>query len=388
MKLNKKLISFFAIYLIHFFALALSYALLLTFLTSLGYSATERSLFFVADALFGMVMQVVLGYLCDKYRKVKPFLYGCYAVYVVAAFFLYRTTGKIFFIHLLLVMLIGSLQRITIGLLDSFTMEQDPDYKENFGTIRMWGSIGWAIGSPLAAVLVTRFGYPVLGVSFFISVIVLVIILMFIDDVYVKNNRVPITSADIRKLFENKNYVMVVIILFVLFSVDLMQSYTVVDKIMALNGNEQNVGNYFALCAIVELPLFFIGGKLVKKYGVIKLTAFAAGMFVIRYCIYGFATTVGQIFIGGLLQAFTFPIITVTGKLLVDQQTPDNMKVSGQQVALAVYSGGSALIAPFVCGLVTDMFGVNAAMFFTAFEALIGFGLCLLFIRKQRPNIQ
>ena len=388
MKLNRKLITFFAIYLLLFFALAISYSLLVTFLTSLGYTATERSVFFVGDALFGMMAQVGLGYLCDRFGKVKPFIYGCFALYVACTYLLYGTVAKSFFMHLILVMIVGGMMRITNGLMDSFTMEQSEEFKENYGVIRLFGSIGWALGSPVAAMIVTRYGYPALGTGFFAVAAVMLLLVLAVSDVHVKRGNETISLENVRDLFRNRGYLVVIIILFVLFCVDTTQSYTVIDKMMYLNGTEQDVGNYWAVAAMLELPMFFLGGRLIKKYGAMKLCAMAAIVYATRYVIYALATRIIHVFIAGVLQAITYPVLMVTSKVLVDEQSPDNMKISGQQVGLSVYGSGSALVSPLVCGILTDNIGVNNTLLLIALTALVGFVLCVLSLRKPSNNIQ
>ena len=388
MKLNRKLITFFAIYLLLFFALAISYSLLVTFLTSLGYTATERSVFFVGDALFGMMAQVGLGYLCDRFGKVKPFIYGCFALYVACTYLLYGTVAKSFFMHLILVMIVGGMMRITNGLMDSFTMEQSEEFKENYGVIRLFGSIGWALGSPVAAMIVTRYGYPALGTGFFAVAAVMLLLVLAVSDVHVKRGNETISLENVRDLFRNRGYLVVIIILFVLFCVDTTQSYTVIDKMMYLNGTEQDVGNYWAVAAMLELPMFFLGGRLIKKHGAMKLCAMAAIVYATRYVIYALATRIIHVFIAGVLQAITYPVLMVTSKVLIDEQSPDNMKISGQQVGLSVYGSGSALVSPLVCGILTDNIGVNNTLLLIALTALVGFVLCVLSLRKPSNNIQ
>jgi len=78
----------------------------------------------------------------------------------------------------------------------------------------------------------------------------------------------------------------------------------------------------------------------------------------------------------------------VTSKALVDEQSPDNMKISGQQVALSIYGSGSALISPLVCGILTDNIGVNNTLLIIAATGLFGFILCVLSLRKQPQNLQ
>ncbi len=374
---------FFAYYFMHFFAQAISYALLITFLTTLGYTATQRSLFFVADALFGMVFQVILGYLCDRHQKIKPYLYMLLLVYVIGTYALYRTTEMNFLVHMFLVPLVGSMLRLSASLSDSLTIETSEETRDNYGVIRLFGSIGWAVGSPVAAWIVAKWGYPMLGPSFIVFMALCVASILGIKDVKKVSSSDPVTMSDVQSLLRNPSYMLTVVILFLLFVVDMTQSYSVIDKIWYLNGSEKDVGNYWLMAAMLELPLFFYGGRLMQKLGSFKTIIIAGFFYGIRYVVYGCATSIFHMFVGGALQGVTYPLLMVASKIMVDEKTPENMRTSGQQVANAVYNSGSALVSPILVGLMEDNIGINNSLFVIAAMALITTGITIFINKKQ-----
>lgn len=374
---------FFAYYFMHFFAQAISYALLITFLTTLGYTATQRSLFFVADALFGMVFQVILGYLCDRHQKIKPYLYMLLLVYVIGTYALYRTTEMNFLVHIFLVPLVGSMLRLSASLSDSLTIETSEETRNNYGVIRLFGSIGWAVGSPVAAWIVAKWGYPMLGPSFIVFMALCVASILGIKDVKKVSSSDPVTMSDVQSLLRNPSYMLTVVILFLLFVVDMTQSYSVIDKIWYLNGSEKDVGNYWLMAAMLELPLFFYGGRLMQKLGSFKTIIIAGFFYGIRYVVYGCATSIFHMFVGGALQGVTYPLLMVASKIMVDEKTPENMRTSGQQVANAVYNSGSALVSPILVGLMEDNIGINNSLFVIAAMALITTGITIFINKKQ-----
>jgi MFS transporter, PPP family, 3-phenylpropionic acid transporter len=69
---------------------------------------------------------------------------------------------KLFFFHFIAVSFVGGLFRVTNGLLETWTIETSKKVRDNFGMIRAFGAIGWAIGAPLTSFLVTSFGYQYL----------------------------------------------------------------------------------------------------------------------------------------------------------------------------------------------------------------------------------
>lgn len=384
MKLSVKNYKFFAVYFMMFFTEAISYCLLIAFLTSLGYSALERSIFFVCDALFGMIVQVLFGYLCDRYLTIKRYYYIGMVIYGAAAFVLYRTTRMNFWLHTILVMNLGALMRTTNGLIDSLTLETGEECRTNYGIIRSFGSVGWAVGAPFAAKVVELFGYRNLGVAYVIGALILIFITFSVSDVKKKTAKNTVTFADIRNLLADKGYFIVVMILLLFFIVDSMQNYSIPDKILYLGGSEGDVGKYWALAAMLELPLFLYGGKLVERFGAMKVIAFAGSFYVIKYILYGLASVVGHMFLVGLFQSVTYPLLLVTSKILVNDHTPDHVKTSGLQLALSVYGGGSALISPLLNGVLEDSIGISNTMMVIAGLAVIPTVFSILMAVKNR----
>lgn len=386
MKITRQIILFFTYYFILYFAQAIAYVLLISFLTGLGYTATQRSVFFVVDAIAGMILQVVIGYLCDRHQKIKPYLYIVSIFYAVGTYFMYRTTAMQFWLHMLLVTLISSMTRLTMSLSDSITIETSTETRDNYGVIRLFGSIGWAVGSPITAILAEKFGYPFLGIAFIFVIVLSFVVLWGIRDVNKVKSSEPVSLKDVKALLANRTYRFMVMVLFLINIVDMTQSYSVVDKMWYLNGSERDIGNYWLMAAMMELPLFFLGGWLVKKFGAVKLLIISGIFYTLRYVVYGIAGSIMMVFVGGLLQGLTYPLLMVSSKILIDDESPDNMKTSGQQVANSIYGGGSAMIAPVLVGVLEDGLGINPSLFAIAALALLP-TVMMLFYHKKTEKV-
>lgn len=383
MKLEKRNYIFTVIYFMVYFGQAFSYCLLITYMTNIGYTATQRGIFFMGEALAGTVMSVISGYLCDRYNRIKPFWYMSLVMYMAVTWLTFISDEMNFVRHFLLVMNVGGMLRVSGGLIDALTLQYDDDCRENFGTIRAFGSIGWAVCAPITAWLVEHYGYPSLGTSFIIATVVLIIISLGIHDISTVSEHARVTFHDVSTLFNNRHYVTVTVILLLFFIVDSAQGYGVADKVAFLNGGEKELGYYWALSAMMELPLFFYGQKVVKRFGGYETMAMAGLMFVLRFIIFGISTSIAGIYVGGTLQAVTYPLLLILSKTLVDEQTPLHLKTSGQQVASSVYGCGSALLAPLIIGVLEDGIGINHALYAIAALALISTFFTVYVMRKS-----
>ena len=77
------------------------------------------------------------------------------------------------------------------------------------------------------------------------------------------------------------------------------------------------------------------------------------------------------------------PLLMVSSKILIDDESPDNMKTSGQQVANSIYGGGSAMIAPVLVGLLEDGLGINPSLYAIAALALLPTVMMIMFSKKK-----
>ena len=59
--------------LILFIAISLFNTQLIPFLKEVGYSSTQRNVILAVNALFSILLQILFGYLCDRYKSMKKF---------------------------------------------------------------------------------------------------------------------------------------------------------------------------------------------------------------------------------------------------------------------------------------------------------------------------
>ncbi len=374
--------SFLVIQLLSYVAQALGYCLMITYLASIGYSATDRSIMFTVSAIVGIVLQFYIGYLCDKKHTIKRYLYATHIAYCVAAILLYFYQQKNFLIHLLLISANVALMRVTVGLIDGWTLEIDEECKNRYGTIRAMGSIGWSIGSYLGSYLMEWLGYGSLGIGYAVITVLMLFFCNHVRDVQ-KEASAPISVKNVKALLSDKGYMLVILILFAIFTITFCQDYIVIDKLSYLGATERDVSLYWIVTAMVELPLFFYGNKLGEKIGMMRLIYLTIIFYGLKFVLFGLSGSVGMMMVAATLQVCTFPLLMIVSKQLVDAESPEEMKVSGQQIGLSLYSGISGLISPLMSGLLEDSIGINAALYLIASISLIALALTFLYSRYR-----
>lgn len=383
MKVTKNELMLAVSFLSAFVAFALPYGYMQTYLIYVGYNGVERGYILAGSAFIAIVLQFIAGYLCDYFRTDKKIFNIGMLMLMISTYLMFMVTDQQFWFHFLFVSLVGGLCRSIMVVQDAWCLETDETCKNHYGPLRSLGSIGWMIGSTLGAWIIASYGYAALGTVFCVMGVVNILITMFMQDAIKveKENKEKISMADIKLLFSNKKYIIIVLIFLVINMIAAADQYTVVDKMYALGADETLVGQRWTIQAFTELPLFFAGAWLIKKFGDYKLMVFGAIMYIVKFLAYGVVQTPELIIVAACLQGVTYPLIMITSKTLVDVNTPVQIRASGQTIASALYLGIALLATPIIASFLNELVGIDYTLYIFAFSGVIA--LILAFIYKR-----
>jgi MFS family permease len=371
---NSLMLRIMFVFFIMFFAIYIPMTQRIPYLTSLGYSNEQQNFIFSIQAAVAFIYQLLFGFLCDKYRTIKRFFITVMVVGIVGIYLMFQLTEQVFWFHLLTIAVLGSFANVGVGLLDSWALEIDPVIQENYGAVRAMGTIGWIVGGYLVTLVFERFGYQALGLNYAIVSIVLVLVASTLRDA-IKPTTVNVKLSNIKELLLNKRYMLITLALFFIMMLALSDGLLVVMKMEAINATALEKYLRFAIQAVVELPLFFLGAKVLKRYSPLKVLRFAVVMFALRYVGYGFAPDAFWMIVVSLLQAFTFPLLLITSKVLILDESPAHLKSSGQMVSISIYNGIGAALVPLLISLMIRFTSIDTALILLAAMMILPVGI-------------
>ena len=387
MKLKRRLI-FCSIYFLAYFAFAMPYSQYIPYLTEIGYSATQRGFMISCYSVANIVFQLIFGYLSDKYNKAKEILVISLLMMALSTMFLFQIHTQLFVLHLLLVALSGGLVNTNFGLLDTWLYTNGDDTVENFGFIRAFGSLGWAVASLLVAGFITSVGYSCFGVSIvLISVFVLGFILICKNRKQMgKKPSAKINLIDVKKLLCSHTYILLVVVMFLLTCVTSMNSSVIVDKFIILGATSSQIGLKWAINGVVEIPCYLLGSQILEKLGANKLLVLGAITLSIQYFFYAMANSVETLLIVSGGQMLTGPFVMLSSRMLFRKYAPIELQSTALLLGLSIYQGISMFVMPVVGGFLTDHISVNATLYIVVGFAVIGIMLSILLDRMTRKE--
>lgn len=383
MKIDRTLVKQAGFYFISFIGLGLPGSYMQTYLQNLGYSVVQRGIVISCSALCTIAFQFFAGYLCDKFRTNKKVYNALILVTIVCVFVLYQIENSSFLLCVLFASLISGIVRTANAIQDAWTLEVNDSMRSNYGAIRAFGAMGWMIGSPLGAFVIERYGYKNLGWVFTLLALMNFAYTFFIQDAQKPKRSTPTTLKNLGELFKSKDFVRIVCILFMINLIASADTYTTVEKMMMLGASEVTIGFRWSIQAMVELPLFFAGAFLLRKFLDVNLLLFGIAMYILRFIGYSLAQTTNMMIIVTLLQCVTFPLIMISSKVLIAKSTPATMKSSGQTIASSIAEGIPMLITPLLSSLLISISSVDTTLFVFAMIGIIPFLLGLSFKRNM-----
>lgn len=383
---KKKLRKYCATYFIGYIVFSMGCSQYVTYLSTIGYSTSQRGFMISAYAITTIIFQLLLGFLTDKFKKVKQIFIVSLLFFAISTALLFAFETKIFILHLILVAFSGGLVNADFGIMDNWLFSNGKEEVENFSFIRAFGSAGWALSCIIAASVISFFGYSgfgIIGLLLAIFVCVLVLWSTTLTPV-IKQKKSGIKMQDVKILFKNKKYIILTLALLFVFCATTTNGSAVIDKMLSLGASHQDIGLKWAINGGVEIPIYFIGARILRKLGSYKLLVISSVLVTIQYFLFMCVNSVFGILLVSAMQMFTGPLVMLSSRKLYYDLAPENLRATSLLVAISVYQGLSMLLMPMVCGLISQYIGVNFSLAFVSFLAGIGIIFSLFLYRLQK----
>ena len=202
---------------------------------SIGLTGAQLGILYSLNQFTSIIFMIVYGIIQDKLGLKKnimwlisgilvltgPFLIYFYEPYLKEHFYPVVTIGSIIF---------GLGYLAGCGLVDSFTEKMSRTFRFEYGTSRLWGSLGYAVGAFLAGLVFTInphinfWAVSVMGLCF-------MIVNIFFDEEksnnYIPEKTIKPTRDDFFGLLRDKNFW-----IFVIFIIGTWSFYTIYDQQM------------------------------------------------------------------------------------------------------------------------------------------------------------
>lgn len=382
MNSSRQFWSFSAIYLLYFMFSALPSGMLTPLMSHLGYTSQQIGFLFSMGAISGILISTLISRFADRFRKLKPFVILSLIVSIALIGTVFRSVAPSLLCFLSGIA-VAAFSRLISSLLDSWALESDEAIRVRYGAIRAFGSIGFAIGLGVLVQFVTRSGYQAIFPISMILGSLLVLLLAFTPDVK------PATQAwqkpKLKSLF-SLDYGLWVLIFFFVFFVIGVEDMTITMKMLELGAGPTQIAWFYSAQALFELPLFFFGARLMRRYGAKKLLVLAILALASKMFLFAATQQVSAMLGLTMIQFFTFPLIMITSKAIIYTASDPAQKISGQVIGVAIYGNLSGILAPLLIGAFVKL--TSASLALVALGGLLGIPLMMILVLALRQRQQ
>jgi len=343
------------------------YPFVVVFLRNKGFSNTIIGTIVAINSLIVVFAQPFWGIVSDRIQSVKKVFIIC----LTAAIILLQPVPFIssaVFVGIVLA-LVTAFESPLAPLLDSWVIQGIKTEKNlYYGSIRLWGSIGFAVMVYIYGRLIDSFSTDVL-----FPILLLMGCLTVITCIGIKTDR-PVSSDGVNLNFNGllKNYAYMSFLIFAMVIIIPHRSaFIFLPNLMELvGGSDGELGMVFTIMAISEIPIFLYSKILIRKFKPLNLILFSTIFFILRQALYLVSTTPFHVLAIQLLQGPSFALFINGAVYYIDELAPPELKATAQTFATSMFSGISGIIGSYVGGWMIDSYGLRSIYWIGVFVSI------------------
>jgi PPP family 3-phenylpropionic acid transporter len=237
------------------------------------------------------------------------------------------------------------------------------------------GTIGWGVFAQIAGILFNLYGLQVL----FVMYAGIMLVNLFVSRKLTFSAAPDGQKAErggVRVLLTSRRWVFFLVSAFLgglgAFTVAAYLS----PYLQELGANGAQIGFAFTIPTLTELPVFFFGNRLIKRFGSYGLFLLALGLIGIRALLFAAADTLALALIVQGLGGLIYPAFWAAGVSYADEHAPAGLKATAQGIFGAVSFGIGSAVGGFVGGPLLASIGGRGM--FLVFGVMILAGLALV----------
>ena len=370
------------------------------FLQSIGFSAQHVGMVSSISATVGVFSSPTLGTISDKIRSIKKVIILALSV-AAFLFALIPLSSRLYIGNLSLVIILIPLAMFfkmpSMALVDNWTLRNSAAEGLNYGAMRSFGAISYAIAS-----LLLGYFLPITGVEltfYLYGVFVVPTILMLLsargtaDNEAASKKRLKFKEMKIGQLF--KNYYLVTYIAFtVVQRIPFQCGFIFLPfLIVAVGGNPAQLGIVLGIRALAEIPMMLLLKPLSRKLPLYVIIMMASVLYATEFILYSMAGSFTAIVLISMLHGLANGLLLPANTGYIISLAPEHLKATTQTV-LSSMASAAGIIGALLGGALIEIIGITDFFFIigivTAIALLLFISSFIIgekFLKIKRPGM-
>lgn len=330
--------------------------------------------------LLSIIVQPIWGVLVDRYRQTKGVLLLAIIIPAVLSFFYsFQIFAVIVFAYI--ISIIFSTTQSPIA--DSYAVSAARAAGTSYGTIRMLGSLGTALGGYAGGFYLSHFEITRLWLPFLLLSLAGAATVLSLSNNKREYAAAPVSlSEGLRELLGNRLF-----LLFLIACFFVNQTLTAYNSFFVLafqeaGGSYSLVGTALLLASLTNVPSMLLAARILKVWGHERTLLLAAFFYALRWAIQ-WLFPIPMVMVGiQVLHGLSFGLFYVAAVEYVAAAAGKRMQATGQSIFNMVFSGLGGIVGNLLNGYLFSTGGANVMYFACTISALIGAGM-LYWINKM-----
>jgi len=367
-----------AFYFFFYAALAAISPFLVLFFEHLGFSGTRIGVLVGIPRLVALVGGPAWSVLADATHQHRRLLAG--SICGTLAVVLGMAIAHDFWVFVVLMGLFALCMAPVTPLVDNAVLDLLGDRRDAYGRQRLWGTIGWGVSTAALGYVTERFGLSwIFGAYLSLMSVALFLAL-----------RLPISKPTmgtafwygVRALVGNRMLLMLAVTVFLLGMCSAMVRSYLLLHLGALGASRSLIGWAMTLGVVGELPVFFFGGGMLRRWGPRGLMLVAIGIFTVQAGLFSVIGSPWLILPVQMLHGPSFSALLTSRVAYAKKLAPPGLGTTAQSLLGAIAGGLSGAAGVAVGGVVYDTVG-GVGLFQLA---ALGSGVALVFFATTAPR--
>lgn len=373
-------LKLYSVYFLAYSAYGCYAPFFIVYFKSRGLNFIQTGIAFAVMPLVGVVCQPAWGYITDKYLNKKVTLI---IIMVASALsILLLAFAHSFWAILAGIITVSVFITSIFSLLDAFCYDISTPFNGiHFSRARLAGSLGYALAVLLMGILLK---YTSINISYFLCCLIEAICALFIISIkYEKKAAMQrISFRDVADLFKNFSFILFILSV-ILINIVIGANSSYIGELIELTGGDvSNLGLLWFVVGICELPVLYLGNRILGRFKDTSLYCIAMAFYTIRYFLISICTSWSMVITIQMMQSITYTFYVLSALNFLNRIVPDKMKATGITLYAALGGGLGGFLGNLGGGVILETLNIRWLYRILSFTCLLSLATGL-FINKE-----
>ncbi|MEW4353334.1 MFS transporter [Streptococcus pneumoniae] len=379
-KFQNSYFAYFLMYSFYFLSFSLFSTLISVYMLDRGFNATQVSIVVSSSFFTSMIAQPIMGILNDKIGIKKVTLYSFLLIIIGALFFMQAESLLFLSIwYSLVLMLINGVNPV----MDILAAKSPYTY----GKIRIWGTIGYALGSQMAGLIYRYVSPQAIFIVFILTMILSILGVLGVNPKHDPKEKLEGQKESyLGQILKNRVYFYYLLIV-ALYSGVANTGHTYIPSMLEHSGlSVSTATTVIALAVICESPLIFYSYLFMDKVSMKTLLYLGIGVLTLQYAVYGLELGLLSKIVLTLIAKHAANMILIMVNLkIVANLIDEKYLVTALALVQTVRSLGTIFIQN-MAGNIVDQAGYSTMSFFLVAILLVSLMLSVFLKIPNNPD--